>query len=84
MPGNNLSHLIQRLPAAMGSSKQRKWERRVFQELTKLDAIGIETTDCITIFVPKNRHHDVSVTLMVGYEAGVALIDDMGVQIIRV
>jgi hypothetical protein len=85
MPADNLPHLIQRLPAAMGSSKQWKWERRVFQDnVRRSEAVGIDRTDCMTVFVPKNRHDDVSVTLMVGYEAGVALIYETGAQIIRV
>ncbi|EED14488.1 hypothetical protein TSTA_106960 [Talaromyces stipitatus ATCC 10500] len=85
MPAGNLPLLIQRLPAAMGSSKQWKWERQLFaNNAIRSGSIGVDRTDCLSAFVPKDRNHDVSITLMVGYEAGVALIDDMGAQIIRV
>jgi hypothetical protein len=85
MPANNLPHLIQRLPSAMGSSKQWKWERQFFQDnVTRSGTVGVDRTDCWSVFVPKDRSHDVSITLMVGHESGVALIDEMEAEIIRV
>ena len=84
MPANNLPLLIHRLPTAMGSSKQWKWERQLSEENVISRGGGVDRTDCLSIFVPKDRNHDVSVTLMVGHEAGVALIYETGAQIIRV
>lgn len=46
--------------------------------------VGVDRTDCLNFFVPKDPSHDVSVTLMVGYEVGLALIDEIEVQIISV
>jgi hypothetical protein len=85
MPANNLPILIQRLPTAMGSSKQWKWERQLFENNTMgLRGVGVDKTDCLTIFVPKDPSHDVSVTLVVGHQAGLALIYEIGAQTIRV
>lgn len=85
MPANNLPLLIHRLSAAMGSSKQWKWERQLFKDnVIRSGEVVVDRTDCLSIFVPKDRSHDVSVTLMVGHEAGVALIYETGAQIIRV
>lgn len=85
MPASNLPLFIQRLPAAMERSKQWKWERQLFaNNVIRSGGIGVDTTDCLSAFVPKDRNHDVSITIMVGHEAGVTLIDDMGAQIIHV
>lgn len=85
MPANNLPRLIQCLPTAMESSKQWKWERQLFQDnVMRLGRVGADRTDCLSVFVPKDRSHDVSITLMVGHESGVALIDEMEAEIIRV
>lgn len=84
MPANNVPLFIQRLPTAIGSSKQWKWERQLFgNDAVRSRVASVETTDCLNIFVPKDPSHDVSVTLMVGYEAGLALIYETGAQIIR-
>ena len=72
------------LPTANGSSKQWKWERQLFRNnAVGLGGASVDRTDCLNIFVPKNPGHDVSVTLMVGHKAGVALIYEIGAQIIR-
>ncbi|KAE8549036.1 hypothetical protein EYB25_007551 [Talaromyces marneffei] len=83
VPADNLPRLIHSLPAAMSSSKQWKWERQFFRDnVTRSEGV-VDRTDCLSIFVPTDRNHDVSVTLMVGHEAGVALIYEIGAQIIR-
>jgi hypothetical protein len=30
--------------------------------------------DCLNFFIPKNPNHDISITIIVGHEAGLALI----------
>jgi hypothetical protein len=49
---------------AVQSSHQWKWERN----------LGGLTTDCLNALVPENRQ-DISITLVVGHEKGVELID---------
>jgi hypothetical protein len=69
----------------MGTSKQWKWERQIFgNNAAGTSVASVDSTDCLNVFVPKDPSHDVSVTLMVGYEAGLALIYETGAQIIRV
>lgn len=78
MPADNIPHLIHRLPAAMTSSKQWNWERQLFNDnVTRLED-SIDRTDCLNVFVPKDPSQDISVTLIVGYHAGLALIYEAG------
>lgn len=78
MPADNIPHLIHRLPAAMTSSKQWNWERQLFKDnVTRLED-SIDRTDCLNVFVPKDPSQDISVTLIVGYHAGLALIYEAG------
>lgn len=76
MPTSKLSDFINHLPTAMERSEQWKWERRFFAEnVTRLK--GVDRTDCVNFFVPKDRNHDISVTMMVGYEAGLYLMYEL-------
>lgn len=52
--------------SAVETSHQWKWERKVG---------GTESTDCLNALVPKNRSQDISITLRVGYQKGLDLVD---------
>ncbi|KAJ5238283.1 hypothetical protein N7468_002902 [Penicillium chermesinum] len=82
MPSGKLPNLIKRLPWAIESSEQWKWERRIFAE--RLGSSDADTTDCLNFFVPKDRSQDISITLVVGRRAGLDLIYEAEVEIIRV
>lgn len=51
---------------AVQSSRQWRWER---------DLGGKSTTDCLNALIPKNRSQDISITLTVGHEKGLDLIE---------
>lgn len=53
---------------AIQRSDQWYWERTVG---------GTDTTDCLNALVPKNRGHDISITLLVGHEDGLKLIEEL-------
>lgn len=36
---------------------------------------GLITTGCLTVWIPWSKHHDISVTIVVGHEFGIGLID---------
>lgn len=57
-----------RLSSAVQSSQQWKWERGIGGRLL--------TTDCLNALAPKNRNHDISITLWVGFEEGTKLIEE--------
>lgn len=85
MPVSKLPHFIDRLSIAIESSEQWKWERRIFAENNeRLGGSVADRTDCLHFFVPKDRSHDVSITLMVGRDAGLDLIYETEAEIIRV
>lgn len=63
-PTSQIWLLGERLFEAVQSSHQWKWERN----------LGGLTTDCLNALVPENRQ-DISITLVVGHEKGVELID---------
>ncbi|KFZ15462.1 hypothetical protein V501_02713 [Pseudogymnoascus sp. VKM F-4519 (FW-2642)] len=50
---------------AVAASNQWQWERE----------IGGPTTDCMNAMVPEDRSQDISITLSVGYEKGLEVID---------
>jgi len=54
------------LSDAVQSSRQWRWERNVG---------GRSTTDCLNALIPKNRSQDISITLLVGHEKGLELIE---------
>ncbi|EAS29994.3 uncharacterized protein CIMG_08740 [Coccidioides immitis RS] len=68
VPINKLPLLSERLLEAIQSSYQWNWERTVG---------GADTTDCLNALVPKNRSQDISITLSVGHENGVELIEEL-------
>jgi hypothetical protein len=78
MPANNLPHVIHRLPAAIKGSKQWKWERKFFNDNVARIGEGVDRTNCLHVFVPEDQTHDVSITLLVGYKAGLELIYEAG------
>ncbi|EED11585.1 hypothetical protein TSTA_107760 [Talaromyces stipitatus ATCC 10500] len=78
MPANNLPDLIHRLPAAMTSSKQWKWERQLFKDNAMRFENGVDRTNCVHVFVPEDPSRDISITLIVGYDAGLGLIYEAG------
>jgi hypothetical protein len=49
----------------MQTSTQWRWER----------GLGGTTTDCLNVLSPKNRNQDISITLLVGFEAGMQLVE---------
>ncbi|EHA26122.1 hypothetical protein ASPNIDRAFT_52063 [Aspergillus niger ATCC 1015] len=54
---------------AVKCSRQWEWERNV-------GGGGIKaTTDCLNVLVPEDRNQDISITLLVGHEQGLALIE---------
>ncbi|KAH3208789.1 hypothetical protein KXV77_009019 [Aspergillus fumigatus] len=57
-----------RLSGAVQNSEQWLWERTVG---------GTNTTDCLNALVPKNRGQDISITILVGHEDGLKLIQDL-------
>jgi hypothetical protein len=63
-PTSQIWLLGERLFEAVQSSHQWKWERN----------LGGLTIDCLNALVPANRH-DISITLVVGHEKGLELID---------
>ncbi|RAK94952.1 uncharacterized protein BO80DRAFT_369958 [Aspergillus ibericus CBS 121593] len=78
MPTSKLPLLIDRLPAAIKSSEQWKWERKIFLEnIGMLEANMVDRTDCLNFFVPKDRNHDISITLTVGHEVGLEVIGEV-------
>ncbi|KAA8641397.1 uncharacterized protein ATNIH1004_001862 [Aspergillus tanneri] len=78
MPISNLPILIDRLPTAIKSSVQWKWERRVFlNNVGGLEGDILDRTDCLNFFVPKDRNHDISITLTVGHEVGLEVIAEV-------
>lgn len=50
---------------AVAASNQWKWERDV----------GGRTTDCMNAMVPQDRNQDISITLSLGFEKGLEVID---------
>ena len=54
------------LSDAVQSSRRWRWERNVG---------GRSTTDCLNALIPKNRSQDISITLLVGHEKGLELIE---------
>jgi len=50
---------------AIRSSKQWTWERNL--------AMGSKT-DCLNVLVPRDRSHDISITLLAGWKEGQQLI----------
>ena len=54
------------LSDAVQSSRQWRWERNLG---------GRSTTDCLNALIPKNRSQDISITLLVGHEKGLELIE---------
>lgn len=78
MPTSKLPLLIDKLPAAIKSSEQWKWERKIFLEnIGMLEANMVDRTDCLNFFVPKDRNHDISITLTVGHEVGLEVIGEV-------
>ncbi|RAL09438.1 uncharacterized protein BO97DRAFT_472471 [Aspergillus homomorphus CBS 101889] len=78
MPTSKLPLLIDRLSTAIKSSEQWKWERRIFLENSgMLEANMVDRTDCLNFFVPKDRNHDISITLTVGHEVGLEVIGEV-------
>jgi hypothetical protein len=69
-PLTQIQVLCESLSSAISKSKQWKWERE----------LGGVTTDCLNILSPKNRHQDISITIMVGFEAGMKLVDDLDLK----
>lgn len=53
------------LTPAMQTSTQWKWERE----------LGGSTIDCLNVLSPKNRKQDISITLLVGFKAGMQLVE---------
>ncbi|KAH2842937.1 hypothetical protein KXW36_000382, partial [Aspergillus fumigatus] len=68
MPTDKLPILGRRLSGAVQNSEQWLWERTVG---------GTNTTDCLNALVPKNRGQDISITILVGHEDGLKLIQDL-------
>jgi hypothetical protein len=62
--------LHESLLSAIQKSKQWKWERE----------LGGATTDCLNILSPKNRDQDISITIMVGFEEGMQLVEDLDLK----
>ena len=62
-----MSCLGETLSSAIQTSQQWKWER----------SIGGLTTDCLNAMAPKNRSQDISVNLLVGFEKGTQLIEEL-------
>jgi hypothetical protein len=78
VPTSKLPHFMNLLSMAVGSSGQWKFERRFFVEnVGKLEASTLDRTDCLNFFVPKDPNRDISITIMVGHEAGLALIREV-------
>lgn len=59
---------------AIRASEQWKWERSVG---------GRPTTDCMNALVPMHRSQDISITLLVGYEKGLELVEKFELRTIR-
>ncbi|KAL2370697.1 hypothetical protein RJ035_006171 [Blastomyces gilchristii] len=53
---------------AVQNSNQWIWERAVGGTARK-------TTDCLNVLVPENRNQDITITLLVGHEKGLELIE---------
>lgn len=70
-PINQIWRLGERLSEAVESSHQWKWERN----------LGGSTTDCLNVLVPSNRH-DITITLVVGHDKGLELIDKFMLKIL--
>lgn len=49
----------------MQTSNQWKWERQ----------LEGSTTDCLNLLSPKNRDQDISINIVVGFKAGMQLVD---------
>ncbi|KAL2811453.1 hypothetical protein BDW59DRAFT_57804 [Aspergillus cavernicola] len=78
MPIRNLPILIDRLPRAIKSSEQWKWERRIFLGRNETSEENtLDRSDCLNFFVPKDRNHDISITLTVGHEVGLEVIAEV-------
>jgi hypothetical protein len=78
MPIKNLPILIDRLSVAIQSSEQWKWERKVFSARNETtEESNLDRTDTLNFFVPKNRKHDISITLTVGHEVGLEMIAEV-------
>ncbi|KAF7594874.1 hypothetical protein BBP40_007908 [Aspergillus hancockii] len=78
MPTSKLPILIDKLPTAIKSSEQWKWERRIFSDnIEKLEGDFLDRTDSLNFFIPKDRNHDISITLTVGHEVGLEVIGEV-------
>lgn len=53
---------------AVQNSNQWIWERVVGGTARK-------TTDCLNVLVPENRNQDITITLLVGHEKGLEVIE---------
>ena len=40
-------------------------------------------TDCVNALVPTNPNHDISITLFVGHEIGLGLIENLGLKVLK-
>lgn len=67
-PVKSISPLGEKLTDAIRSSKQWQWERAVGQN---------EVTGCITALAPKDRNIDISLNMLVGFEMGNKLIEEL-------
>ncbi|KAL5375716.1 hypothetical protein PMIN02_011972 [Paraphaeosphaeria minitans] len=59
-----IPYLGEILTPAMQTSNQWKWERQ----------LEGSTTDCLNLLSPKNRNQDISITIVVGFKAGMQLV----------
>ncbi|KAB8212968.1 hypothetical protein BDV33DRAFT_185772 [Aspergillus novoparasiticus] len=69
-PVTSISPLGEKLTDAIKSSKQWQWERAVGQT---------DVTGCITALAPKDRNIDISLNMLVGFEMGTKLIEELGI-----
>ncbi|KAK5079437.1 hypothetical protein LTS08_000013 [Lithohypha guttulata] len=73
-PINQMILLSDLISDAVQSSHQWKWER---------DLGGKMSTDCVNALVPKSRTQDISITLLVGYEKGMKLIEELQLELCK-
>ncbi|PVH92350.1 hypothetical protein DM02DRAFT_575900 [Periconia macrospinosa] len=64
-PIDLISDLGETLTPAMQTSNQWKWERE----------LRGSTTDCLNVLSPKSRNQDISITIVVGFKAGMQLVE---------
>lgn len=73
-PINQMILLSDLISDAVQSSHQWKWER---------DLGGKMSTGCVNALVPKSRTQDISITLLVGYEKGMKLIEELQLELCK-